>query len=147
MVTEAQTRLQSQEQAIQDLKLKVAQGKDINQNLKKQQEYFIEQIADLKKELCGMESQSNLIVFSSKHSTVSPSENDTSTVQSQNEEDDCEEAAQGSNDESIAHDANMLIMADRGVVGEGNNTCQTTLGTIVEGSQNDRRGGVPMADV
>ena len=34
----------------------------------------MDQIADLKKELCMMESQSNLIVFSSKHSSVSPSQ-------------------------------------------------------------------------
>ena len=45
----------------------------------RKQDYYVEQIADLKKELCGMESESNLIVFSSKRSTVSPSQ--TSTIQ------------------------------------------------------------------
>ena len=62
-----------------------------------------------------MESQSNLIVFSSKHSTVSPSDNNTSTVQSQN--DDSEDNGDEMNDQdeadSIAQDANMLMHADR----------------------------------
>ena len=39
---------------------------------------------DLKKELCGLASNEDLIVFSSKTSTVSPSEAaETSTVQSE----------------------------------------------------------------
>ena len=62
-----------------------------------------------------MESQSNLIVFSSKHSTVSPSDNNTSTVQSQNDDsEDCgdENIAQDQAD-SIAQDANMLMHGDR----------------------------------
>ena len=64
---------------IQELELEARTCKTENEKLKKKQDYYVEQIADLKKELCGMESESNLIVFSSKRSTVSPSE--TSTIQ------------------------------------------------------------------
>lgn len=45
--------------------------------MKKKEEYYKDQIADLKKELCGLETESNLIVFSSKRSTVSLSDNST----------------------------------------------------------------------
>ena len=54
--------------------------------MSREQEHYVEQIVDLKKELRGMESNSNLIVFSSKQSTVSPSEAETSTVQSDDDD-------------------------------------------------------------
>ena len=58
-------------------------AKDEARKTKEELKYYMEQVADLKRELCGLESQSNLIVFSSKVSTVSPSEaahdDDTST--------------------------------------------------------------------
>ena len=57
-----------------------------NRLMSREQEHYVEQIVDLKKELRGMESNSNLIVFSSKQSTVSPSEAETSTVQSDDDD-------------------------------------------------------------
>lgn len=100
------------------MSVRVKQEKAKNKDLKLQHDYFIEQIADLKRELCGMESQSNLIVFSSKHSTVSPSDNNTSTVQSNTDQN---ESQYGENLDSIVNDANLLEHTETGCR-EGNSS-------------------------
>ena len=59
-----------------------------------------------------MESQSNLIVFSSKQSSVSLSENDTSTVQSRNDEDSF--IGEMAHDRGTEGDTSQTLITNRG---------------------------------
>lgn len=86
----------TQEQQIKILELESRTCKTENKNLLVNQAYYMDQIADLKKELCMMESQSNMIIFSSKHSTVSPSQ--TSIA----DKDDADETMMTEEDDGIS---------------------------------------------
>ena len=77
MADVAVRKLEEHELKIQHLELEAKSCRTENLMLKKREAHFLEQIADLKQELCGLETESNIIIFSSKHSTVSPSETST----------------------------------------------------------------------